>query len=247
MTHLWVSDADNTLWDTNKVFADAQLGLLEFSEEYCNIKTDATDRLQYLRDLDQNIASLHHLGLRYPAELLIEALLMRLNGIPALKAARTVISRGLNEREGSVKKAAEEFRKNISRTPPLRNGVLLGLEKLKENKATIIIATEGGLARIRKHIIDHGLDRFIDLSIETTKTRNFYSRCIKLHKDAIPWCIGDQITRDITPAVEAGFHGLYFPGGFSPSWESKRASLQKFITVDSYLDGVNHAFNSKLW
>ncbi len=220
--------------------------MLEFVENACNIQVETNDRLQYLRELDQKIASLHHLCLRYPAELLIEALFMRAHGTPLVKSARNAISKGLDKTDKPIKGAADEFRKSISQTPPLRDGVLLGLEKLRKTKATIIVATEGGLGRVRKHISDHGLTDFIDLSIETTKTRNFYARCRNLNKEAIPWCIGDQITRDITPAVEAGFKGLYFPGGFSPSWELKQNSLQTFITVDSYVDGVDYALNTKL-
>jgi putative hydrolase of the HAD superfamily len=188
---------------------------------------------------------MHHLGLRYPAELLIEALLMRLNGTPALKSARNAISKGLNKTDSLVREAAEEFRQNVSRTPPLRDGVLSGLEKLRKDEAIIIVATEGGLKRIRKHLFHHCLSEFIDLSIETTKTPNFFSRCRKLHQERTPWCIGAQITRDINPAVEAGFRGLYFPGGFSPTWESNRPFFQNFITVDNYFDGVNYALNSR--
>ncbi|MCR9188880.1 MAG: hypothetical protein NXH96_08800 [Alteromonadaceae bacterium] len=245
MKLLWVSDADNTLWDTNKVFAESQLMLLEFSENLAKVKIEDSDRLQYLRELDQNIASMHHLGLRYPVELLIDALLMRLNGTPALKSARNSISNGLNKADSLVRKAAEDFRQNVSQTPPLRDGVLLGLERLRRDDAMIIVATEGGLKRIRKHLFDHGLSEFIHLSIETTKTPGFFSRCRKLHQERIPWCIGDQITRDINPAVEAGFHGLYFPGGFSPNWESNRPHFQNFVTIDNYCDGVNHALSSK--
>ena len=53
-----VVDADNTLWDTNAVYANAQLALLSAVEEHVGVNA-AGDRLTYLRNIDQALAQRH--------------------------------------------------------------------------------------------------------------------------------------------------------------------------------------------
>ena len=45
-------DADNTLWDTDQVFADAQLGLLSAVETATGVACQVSDRLGYVRAID---------------------------------------------------------------------------------------------------------------------------------------------------------------------------------------------------
>src|SRR5690606_10201566 len=66
-------DADNTLWDTDGVFAAAQLGLLAQVEATTHTTLNVAGRLAYVRAIDQEIAERHHAGLRYPLKLLISA------------------------------------------------------------------------------------------------------------------------------------------------------------------------------
>jgi hypothetical protein len=53
-------DADNTLWDTDAVFASAQLELLAGVEELVGIGSVATDPLAFIREIDQQLAERHH-------------------------------------------------------------------------------------------------------------------------------------------------------------------------------------------
>src|SRR5690348_17160579 len=71
---LVVTDADNTLWDTNSVYRDAQLAYFDEVLKIAGVNANIEDRLAYLRNLDQAIAAKHKDHFRYPPLLLAEAL-----------------------------------------------------------------------------------------------------------------------------------------------------------------------------
>jgi putative hydrolase of the HAD superfamily len=73
-------DADNTLWDTNRVYADAQLALLADVEIATGFRAPEIDKLDWLRAIDQLLAEKHHAGLRYPPRLLAKAVALALKG-----------------------------------------------------------------------------------------------------------------------------------------------------------------------
>ena len=76
MTHrelVIVTDADNTLWDTDAVFRDAQLLLLSRVESAVGAPCPEADRLLFVRRYDQALAQNHHLHLRYPPQLLVRS------------------------------------------------------------------------------------------------------------------------------------------------------------------------------
>lgn len=241
MKVLWTSDADNTLWDTNSAYTNAQLNLLHRVEEALQLKIDHGDRLQYIRDIDQRISKLHHLGLRYPTEILVSALTKQLQGIPSETAIKRSLLEGTNHNNKLAKALSDEFQKQSGITPPLREGVLEGLEKLHQQGATIVVATEGSLNRVKRHLRDHNIEHLISLCIESPKSRALYERIAKLHQDKQAWSIGDQVARDIQPAIEAGFRTIYFPGGFNPFWQESATLTAETKTVSNYKTGVEIA------
>lgn len=222
MNILWTTDADNTLWDTDKTYADAQLKLITSIEEKLKIKAATQDKLKYLREVDQQISTQHHLGLRYPVEILISALTKRLNGIPTTVAVKSSLREGIVEGDLFSRETSQLFLKEVSNTPPLREGVLEGLKALHKVQAVVVVvvvATEGSITRIKKHLSDHCISHFITLCIEGAKSKVLYSRIANLYPDRQVWSIGDQLNRDIQPALEAGFKAIYLPGGFNPFWQ----------------------------
>src|SRR5438874_137351 len=68
-----LADADNTLWDTDAVFAEAQIKLLSVVEQLTGLSCRNSQRLRYVRSYDQALASRHHLHLRYPPQMLVTA------------------------------------------------------------------------------------------------------------------------------------------------------------------------------
>lgn len=88
-------DADNTLWDTDGVYADAQLALLNELEDRLDVQLLEPDRLAFVRAIDQGLATRHHEGLRYPPRFLIKALALALTGSDKTSAIRLAWSGGI--------------------------------------------------------------------------------------------------------------------------------------------------------
>ena len=123
-------DADNTLWDTNAVYAEAQLALLADVEHRVEQQGPAQDRLAWLRAIDQALAERHHAGLRYPPRLLAKATALALSGPGAATAARLAWSGAGGAARISEEDALhieERFFQKLRATPALRAGVPVAL------------------------------------------------------------------------------------------------------------------------
>ncbi len=224
-----VTDADNTLWDTNKVFADAQLAILEQVEASVGANTDRRDRLAFVRQFDQDIARRHEAGLKYPPVLLVQAL------VDALGAA------ALSDK--LIDEIVASYFDVLAQKPRLRNGVRATLKWLNDAGVEIIVASEGREDRLRDNLDTHKLDALVSDLVIGRKNRAFFNDLYQRSGDACPRvCVGDQLDRDITPAKEAGFTTLYFPGGFRPSWEFELGAQDADRVIKSYAD-VKDAFS----
>ncbi len=145
--HLFLTDADNTLWDTDAVFRDAQLALFDEVEVLAGAKAATDDRLAYLRELDQRLAQGHHSGLRYPPALLILATWARLRGESVDRAVRAALI-GDASADGEHQATVAAFFGNLSKLAPLRPGVASGLERLADAGHQVVVATEGSKKKI---------------------------------------------------------------------------------------------------
>lgn len=224
-------DADNTLWDTDGVFAEAQLVLLEAVERAANLTGPKADRLEFVRKFDQELAQRHHLGLRYPTRLLIDALTLGLRGVDFQEAVRRAWSNGADSGldRTLVAKMESDFFVNIAKQPKLLSGVLKGLRALASIGTTPVVFTEGSRKRVIRTIESHQLGKFIDRVFEAPKTVRMFERVKKLATVGQSiYVIGDQLTRDIRPANEAGIKTIYIPGGFQPKWEFEADTLPTF-------------------
>jgi putative hydrolase of the HAD superfamily len=222
-------DADNTLWDTDAVFGDAQSALLTAVEVALGRTADAGDRLAYLRAIDQAIAHRHHAGLRYPPRLLVRATELALGGIAPDAAARAVWRGGhaycLSE---DVAGAIEQrYFADLARAPALRLGVHEGLATLKEAGCLLLIVTEGAKVKAERNAELVGVMPFFERVVEGTKAPELYRRILLLTgAPSQAFMIGDQLDRDIAPAKAAGLKTIYFPGGFRPRWTPDETVVQ---------------------
>lgn len=231
-------DADNTLWDTDQVFADAQLGLLG-GVEAARSTAAGGDRLAYVRAVDQAIAARHHAGLRYPPKLLIAALADVLGGRPVERAARRALSGSSEVLLADAHIAAIEARyfESLGKPPTLRPGVQAGLDRLTRGGATILIVTEGARQKVEKTAHRLGLDGHFTRVVEGVKRPDLYRRVLRL--TGLPqraFMIGDQLDRDIAPAKVAGLETIYFPGGFQPRWHPGVNSVTPDHVVASFAE-----------
>lgn len=223
-------DADNTLWETDKVFADAQLGLLRGVETAIARSTTSSDRLAYVRATDQALAERHHAGLRYPPALLIRALAFQLDGEAAAASVRRALG-GLDQPGNLAGRAQAEIERAymlaLRTKPELRPGVAMGLAMLREMNCAVYIVTEGSRPRITKTAQDAGLGAAFDRIIEAPKHWRLFKRVEMLTRTPRPsFMVGDQLQRDIAPAKAAGLTTIYFPGGFRPTWEPEEKDVR---------------------
>ncbi|WP_177191751.1 HAD family hydrolase [Nitrosospira sp. Nsp14] len=235
----FVLDADNTLWDTDRVYRKAHLWLLaEIEREFRLTSAEIEDRLQFVRIIDQELATKHHLGLRYPARLLVKALATTLNGLDRASAIRSAIFEGIESDHYHFDYLATEFDRKIREIPELRDQVACTVEQLYNNKIPMVVATESSAQQCSVILKKLGLEKFIDSVIAAPKSPELFLRIAnKLHLPGSScFVVGDQLDRDIAPAMQIGFTGIYFPGGFSPNWTLSFKHVKPQYVISSFAE-----------
>ena len=235
---LLVTDADNTLWDTNSVYAKAQLNLLSQIEAKSGYSCRAIERLSFVRDLDQRLALNHELRLRYPPLLLVAAIGSRLRGCSPERAAEEA----LRLRDTSY--IAERFRGNLAEfedqisndIPVLRPGVLDFFRQFDGRSMSLIVATETPALRCDLILRHYGLNPFVQETISGSKTPAFYRGIAARYIPRMSFSVGDQLDRDIAPAKEAGFRTIHFPCEFVPFWTLSQPAVAPDFRVTSYAE-----------
>lgn len=228
------TDADNTLWDTDAVFAAAQLEMLREVEGLvgCNAPHQDDHGLAFLRDVDQKIAAAHPEHLRYPPSLLANGLAMVLQGSDVDTAvARLIAEPGVTTDE-SFERIQHRFRETIQTLPPLRPGVLEGLSAAAAANIPVTIVTEESREKCGRFVAAHHLQDLITGVISGRKTTAAFL-ALKNDDDARYFMVGDQADRDIIAAEAAGFRTFYFPGGFEPYWNAN-LGLGNALKIDRY-------------
>ncbi|NYF30665.1 HAD family hydrolase [Sphingopyxis sp. JAI108] len=214
-------DADNTLWDTDAVFAGAQVNLLTAVEHVVGRRFDGEDRLEFVRAADQVIAERHHAGLRYPPRLLIASLAAALVGEDVDRAARRALTGTLGPSlaEAAISEIEQAYFADLGAPPQLRPGVEAGLRRLIAEGATVLIISEGDAAKVERNAERLGLRGHFTRIVEGVKRPDLYRRILRLTgTPPTAFMIGDQLDRDIAPAKTAGLRTIYYPGGFQPRW-----------------------------
>jgi putative hydrolase of the HAD superfamily len=215
-------DADNTLWGTDAIFAEAQYRLLERVEAASGMVAQVPDRLAFVRAVDQALAERHHLGLKYPPALLAQALADAIEGTPpdqaAAKAWRDPLHGPLDR--SVADEASVRFLYDVRKPPSLLPGVMEGLLLLQDAGAVIFILTEGHKHRVEEIASALGIQRFVERVIAAPKRTELFRRVLRRAGDPREaFMVGDQISRDLAPAKAAGLMTVYIPGAFVPRWE----------------------------
>jgi putative hydrolase of the HAD superfamily len=228
---LLLTDADNTLWDTNSVYADAQLFLLHQVENYARNPFVTQDRLALVRKIDQAIAAGHSLGLRYPPMLLVSTLIRTaLRELPD----QTYKTFSQGEDHYLAAKQFEEILLEKVRTsiPELRRGVLEGLRKLRQQNVRVIVFTEGDEERCQSLLEEHHIAEFCWQLKSARKTLHEY-RQLSEGAEERAYMVGDQIDVDVRLAKQAGLASIYFPSDFRPEW-TLGLDPEADYTIDNY-------------
>jgi putative hydrolase of the HAD superfamily len=232
-------DADNTLWDTDGVFANAQRNMLKRIEAATGTAADADDRLTYVRAVDQAIAERHHAQLRYPPTLLVRGLEGALAGLSPERAARAAWRNLTHNRlpDERVREIEQAFILDLGRPPNIRPGVREGLEALQTAHCLVLIVSEGARAKVEKTTKRLGLDGLIARIVEGPKRPELFRRLLRLiGAPTHAFMIGDQLDRDVAPAKAAGLGTIHFPGGFRPRWTMDQAEASPDHVIATFAD-----------
>jgi putative hydrolase of the HAD superfamily len=231
------TDADNTLWDTNAVFAEAQIHLLERAEIITGRQTRSSTPLEYLRQYDQAIAKKHHLRLRYPPALLIRALIRGLQGEASEHAAADLIANGAVPTADELR-AVQTFEGELSKIPQLLPGVRHGLQLAHDSRIPVYVVTEGPADATRKRLRELSIEKLTSGILSATKTRELYLRLAERATPSRAIMIGDQPDRDIRLAHEAGLKTILILGSFRPKWLMEKDSEGADATVPDFLTAI---------
>jgi len=222
-----LADADNTLWDTDAVFADAQSRLLERVEcatgQTAPVATE--QRLAWLRGYDQAIAKVDHRHLRYPPALLVHALALGLAGTAPAEATATVTRGRAPETiaDADVEAIVAAYFASVGCVPDLLPGVRQGLETAARKGVDIWVLSEGPAECQRARIATHGLDGLVRGVTEVTKNKEQFARQRRRFEPRIIYVVGDQPDRDIVPARAGGCRAVLVPSRFRPAWQRASA------------------------
>lgn len=235
-------DADNTLWDTDAVFREAQLLLLARVEKGTGKTCAAVDRLAFVRSYDQALAQKHHLHLRYPAQLLVRSVEAGLTGTTAEVAAQRLISghtqSGSLLDQVAVDAIVSDYVQALTCTPQLLGGVAEGVRAAKDAGLRLFVMTEGRIEKQKRLLELHSLLAAFEGVWEMTKERSQFDRVVSRFAGLRVVVVGDQPDRDIVPAKAAGCSTVLIPSRFKPSWQTENDHSSADHVATDFLDAI---------
>lgn len=231
---LLLTDADNTLWDTNAVYAKAQLHLLEKIESYVGHSIGTGNRLGFVRGIDQSLALQHAKGLRYPPILLAASILSVGFGEASSEEAVSLSLAGRLSSTLAEQFATELYNELDTSLPALRLGVRETLSELNYKGVRIVVLTEGEEGRCASLLRRHNITEYISGLKCVRKTLAVY-RELKSDWSGSTYMVGDQLDVDVKLSRNAGFNSIYFPSEFVPSWIADLDNKADF-TIASYAE-----------
>lgn len=247
MTEVVVFDADNTLWNTNSVFHDAQVAMLSVLATE-GMFDDPDERVDELREVDRRLMEAmgrNEYDFRALAEALIYVYRDGAGVEQAVEKVRTKHRRGENY-SSLAERAFDQFSRALERVPPLFPDVLDTLRGMNEQDHVItVLFSEGDEERIHRILDDHDgiADSYFDIiSIIHKKVPAAFAdlraevSANLSHPADIYLMVGDSISSDIRPANEAGFISVYKPGDFMKHEEPDEPIDQPDFVIETIAD-----------
>ena len=248
MMYALTFDADNTLWDTNSVFWDAQVEMLAALASE-GILDRPEERVDELRVLDRELMA--EVGRNeYDFRALADALIAHYKHSQAPEeAVRTVVENHNNGESYSdlAKQAHGRFTEALKKLPPLLPDVPEALNKIRTHRESGDVITallsEGDSDRLYRILASHDdiSEEYFDVIVITPKKNVSAFEEVKqavrakVDQEVTYVMIGDSISSDIRPANESGFISVYKPGDFEGFEEPNDPSDRPDYTVDSLL------------
>jgi FMN phosphatase YigB (HAD superfamily) len=237
MSWLILFDADNTLWDADSVYREAQLQLLSILSR-AGILQDPERDFRALRDVDMELA--RYFGIfEYDIEYLARAIALRsLTGaegeelIRAVSAPRDSEAASLRPFWHAIKEAADAYVEGLHRTPLLFPDTVSVLRRIHEARGcgeplVTAVLTEGRRDRIQRILDAHHVhvgELFDEIVIVHRKNKGEFEEARAVMERALPAAarsghamsvmVGDTLTRDVKFANQAGYLTVYKPSPF---------------------------------
>lgn len=212
-------DADDTLWDNEPLFQNAE-------KELCNLLSEYGDKTQIsaaLFEIEMHNMECYGYGAKAFTLSLIEA---------AIKISKYQVS------AETIEKIIELGKYLLNMPIQLLDGVEDTL-KILSSKYRLVVATKGDLLDQQRKLNRSGIaDYFDHIEIMSDKTEKEYKKLIA-SLDVLPQNIlmaGNSLKSDIYPALSVGMYAVYVP--YHTMWKHELADENvindRFFKVDTF-------------
>ena len=222
-----IFDGDNTLWDTNAVFTDAQKDILRGLKE-AGIHAEPERDFALLRKVDDLL--IKYFGKReYDITYLLLCLIRHFKGEPVddISQVAKIVANSENTELTLAQTLGSEFNASLKRLPNLFPDVIESLSSIRQAGRTVMVLYSEGMEARLKRICDHYtmLTYFHDIVLGDKSLEDWFKtkeRAVKVFKAVFPrarkqpriYVIGDLLERDIRPGNLIGARTIYKPGGY---------------------------------
>lgn len=247
-----IFDGDNTLWDTNAVFTDAQKNILRGLKE-AGIHADRERDFGLLRKVDDLL--IKYFGKReYDITHLPLCLIRHFKGDPVedVNQVAKIVASSESTEVTLAQTLGSEFNASLTRLPDLFPDVIEGLSLIRQAGRTVMILySEGRESRLRRICDHYGMaNYFHDIVLGDKSLEDWFNskeRAIKIFKKVFPretkqptiYVIGDLLERDVRPGNLIGARTIYKPGGYKGVETPKDEEHTPAMTVSSMKEVVS--------
>jgi phosphoglycolate phosphatase-like HAD superfamily hydrolase len=246
-----IFDGDNTLWDTNAVFTNAQKDILRGLAK-AGIPADPERDFGLLREVDGLLIK-YFSKHEYDSTYLPLCLIRRLQGesvddceqVARIVAAENTVDLQLAQKLGAA------FWRASALIPPLLPDVLESLSLINQTGRTLMTLYSEGRQERTSRICDHyGMSKYfhhIHLGNKSLEDWfKFKNQVLALFNERYPndkrqpkmYVIGDHLERDIRPGNLIGAKTIYKPGGYKGREHPKDNEHQPAVIVESLREVV---------
>jgi phosphoglycolate phosphatase-like HAD superfamily hydrolase len=241
-----IFDGDNTLWDTNEVFTEAQINVLRGLKKLGYGVAPDKD-FGRLREIDDLL--IKYSGRReYNSAFLPLCLMRSFSGIQ-VQDVRDVsaIVGSTEEKEFAVpRELGMEFDASLKRIPNLFPAVIDTLTSIRRTERVVLVLySEGNESRLNEVCNHDDMRKYFHEIIIGDKSledwNNVKQRSYKLFESFFPnlnenpsiYVIGDLLARDIGPGNIIGAVTIYKPGGYKGTEVPRSPEEKPAFTVRS--------------
>ncbi len=200
-------DADDTLWDNEIYFQEAEKKFFELLEEYLPQHSVARELLQ----TEIKNITLYGYGIKGFMLSMIETAIRISDKTISVAAIEKIIDYGRELLEKPIEKL---------------DGVEEVLASLKD-RYRLVVATKGDLLDQERKLRKSGLEHYFHhTEIMSEKAEADYNKLIK-HLDILPsqfMMVGNSIKSDILPVLAIGGHGIHIP--YHVTWGHEKTDMK---------------------